>query len=315
MTRICLVTCYFDSWPKYVNLFLESCRENPSVDFLLFTDCGPLADAPPNVHIVPTTLDAVRDRVRDRLGLDPAIVTPYSLCDYKPTYGVLFEDYLDEYDFWGCADIDLIYGNIRSFITGELLAGNDIISARASYLTGFFFLFRNKEQLNRLYTRSDDHERVLQNERHFSFTECNHKWDALISGASISELDTEIESMTEVIRREEQAGHLHCHFADLGREVFDGTEFIWDNGRLVERFSDRTLERMLLHFVILKDRYYFTFPNWEKVPSRFHVLPTGFYRENELYWLEHLRAFPLGKIGRNWWGQLRQKISRRLPQW
>jgi hypothetical protein len=312
MTSLCLVTCYFGSWPGYIDLFLESCRHNPSVDFLLISDCGPLSDAPPNVRVVPATLDDVRDRIRERLGLDPAIVTPYSLCDFKPTYGILLDDLLDGYDFWGCTDVDLIYGNIRSFITEELLSSNDVISARAPYLTGFFFLFRNENRLNGLYRQSADCERVLQSERHFSFTECNYQWDALISGASIFDLDTEIESITEVIRREEQAGRLRCHFADLGREVMDGTEFVWDDGRLVEFYPNRSVERMLLHFVILKNQFYFTFPDWETVPHRYHVRPTGFYRDSEATGLNRLRALPVTAIARKWWSQTTDDVTRRL---
>lgn len=314
MTTICLVACYFGSWPRYIDLFLESCRRNPTIDLLFFSDCGPLPDAPNNVRVVPTSLDAVRDRIREKLDVEPAIVTPYSLCDFKPTYGVLFDDYLADYDFWGCTDADLIYGDVRSFITEELLAANDVISARASYLTGFFFLFRNERRLNALYTQSADYERVLQSKRHFSFTECNYKWDALIGGASIFDLDTEIESMTEVIQREEKKG-LHYHFADFGREVMDGVEFLWNDGCLVECFPNRSVERMLLHFVILKNQYYFTFPEWDAVPNRYHVRPTGFYRDHELDGVARLRALPLGAIARKWWAQTTADITRRLSSY
>jgi len=311
--EICLITCYFGSWPKYMSFFLESCRHNPRVEFLLLSDCGALSDAPPNVRVVPMTLDEVRDRIRDRLGLEPAIATPYNLCDFKPTYGVLFDDYLNDYDFWGCTDIDVIYGDVRSFITDELLAANDVVSARAPYLTGFFFLFRNEEYLNHLYAKSADYERVLESERHFSFTECNSEWDALIDGASIFDLDTEIESMTEVIRREGEAGRLRTHFSDLGREVFEGTRFTWEDGKLTEFVDDEAVERMLLHFVILKGQYYFTFPDWEEVPSRFHVLPTGFYRDDELQGFRYLNALPVRTIGRRWWEQTMKKVRRRFP--
>lgn len=313
MASTCLISCYFGSWPKYVDLFLESCRHNPEFEFLLFSDCGSLPSAPGNVHVVPMTLDEIRDRIRKRLGLEPAIKTPYNLCDFKPTYGALFDDYLDGYDFWGCTDIDMIYGDIGSFITDDLLAANDVISARAPYLTGFFFLFRNEDRLNSLYTQSADYKWVLESEQHFSFTECNSKWDALIDGASVFDVDTEIESMTEVIRREEKAGRLRTHFSDLGCEVFAGTRFTWDDGKLLEFIDGEAVERMLIHFVILKGRYYFTFPDWDEVPSRFHVLPTGFYRDDELQGLKYLKALPVGTIGRRWWEQTMKKVQRRFP--
>jgi len=308
MTRICLVACYFGSWPKYVDLFLGSCRRNPSVDFLLFSDCGPLSDAPPNVQVVPMELEEVRDRIRQKLGVKPSITSPYGMCDFKPTYGVLFDDYLYEYEFWGCTDLDLIYGDIRSLVTDDLLAENDIVAAKKYYLTGFFFLFRNEERVNHLYRKSRDAKRVLESTRHFSFTECNHQWDALIKGASISDLDTDIESMTEVIRREEQAGRIRTHFSNLSREIMTGDPYTWEEGILYEGEK----ERLLLHFVLLKNRYYFTFPDWDEVPSRFHVLPTGFYRDGEHEGWNHLRALPAETIARRWWQQTSEKVKRKL---
>jgi len=303
------MSCYFGTWPEYMNLFLETCRRNPTVDFLLVSDCGQLADTPANVRIVTMALDEVRDRIREKLGVEPALTSPYSLCDFKPTYGVLFDDYLSDYEFWGCTDLDLIYGDIRSLVTDEMLSGNDIVAAKKYYLTGFFFLFRNEDRINNLYRESPDATRVLESSRHFSFTECNHEWDALINGASILDLDTEIESMTEVIRREEKAGRIRTHFSNLSREIMGSEPYTWEEGILCEG----TQERLLLHFVLLKNRYYFTFPDWDEVPSRFHVLPTGFYRDGEQNGLNYLRALPSGKIARRWWQKTSEKVKRRLP--
>ncbi|MCS3662074.1 DUF6625 family protein [Salinibacter ruber] len=293
--KFCLVACYLGSWPDYIDLFLEGCRYNPSVDFLLFSDCGPLPDAPSNVEVVPTTKEDVRHRAEERLGVDPAIPEPFSLCDFKPTYGALFSDYLDAYDFWGCTDIDLIYGDIRSFITEPLLREHDVIAARP-YLTGFFFLFRNEERINHLYKRSRDWPHVVEQEDHYSFTECNFQWGTLLDGGSIFDVETEIESMTEVIRREEQAGLLRAHFADWERMGIDDTPFTWDQGRLTEGDT----ARLLLHFNILKNEYYFSFPDWEEVPDRFHVLPTGFYRDHETSGLRYLLASPTRTFAGNW---------------
>ena len=48
-----------------------------------------------------------------------------------------------EYDFWGYCDIDLIFGNIRKFITDDILDKYDKILSR-----GHFTLFRNKDSIN-----------------------------------------------------------------------------------------------------------------------------------------------------------------------
>ena len=39
MKKIILINCYFGKFPSFFNLFLKSCEANPSVDFLIFSDC------------------------------------------------------------------------------------------------------------------------------------------------------------------------------------------------------------------------------------------------------------------------------------
>ena len=46
---------------------------------------------------------------------------PYKLCEYKQAYGLILQDYIKKYDFWGFGDLDLVYGDIRSFLTDDIL--------------------------------------------------------------------------------------------------------------------------------------------------------------------------------------------------
>lgn len=62
-----------------------------------------------------------------------AIPNSYKLCDFKPTYGLIFSEYIAKYDFWGMGDIDVIYGNIRDFITEDVLNNNDIITVKHDF--------------------------------------------------------------------------------------------------------------------------------------------------------------------------------------
>nr|WP_162899550.1 DUF6625 family protein [Salinibacter ruber] len=254
-------------------------------------------------------LNDIRERARQKIGItEPAIERPYKVCDFRPAFGLMFEDYLSTYDFWGHTDIDLIFGKIRNVVGENILSKKEIISGKKYYLTGWFWVFKNNDKINSLFRKSADYEAVMSSERNFIFDECAGAWDELIGGASILDLDTEIESMTEVIRREEQAGRLQTHFANLGREIMNGDPYTWEEGTLYEGEK----ERLLLHFVLLKNQYYFTFPDWEEVPSRFRILPTGFYRDGEQEGLSYLSALPVAKIIRRWWQQTSEKVKRRL---
>lgn len=50
--RIVILIPYFGRWPDWFPLYLESCRANPSVDSIFFTDCA-VPDNPPPQSEVP----------------------------------------------------------------------------------------------------------------------------------------------------------------------------------------------------------------------------------------------------------------------
>ncbi|RUQ45547.1 hypothetical protein D8M30_15595, partial [Corynebacterium pseudodiphtheriticum] len=49
--RIIFIIPYFGCWPFWMPFFLESCRHNPDIDWLLFSDCPMPANVPTNVRI------------------------------------------------------------------------------------------------------------------------------------------------------------------------------------------------------------------------------------------------------------------------
>jgi hypothetical protein len=71
--------------------------------------------------------------------------------DLKPTYGLLFADDLQPFDFWAYSELDIVWGDIRHFIADELLANHDIVSGRHFKLAGHFTLFRNTPAINRAF--------------------------------------------------------------------------------------------------------------------------------------------------------------------
>ena len=115
MYRICIITVYIGKFPNYFNMWLESCRWNPQFDFLLVTD-NHVESLPDNVKLLRTDLISLKNRLSVKLRSDIVLNSPYKLCDYKPSYGLMFEDELKGYDFWGHCDMDLIWGNLSKFL-------------------------------------------------------------------------------------------------------------------------------------------------------------------------------------------------------
>ncbi len=143
MKRIAFVVPYFGTFPKGFKLWLMSCKTNPTVDWLIFTDDHTAYDYPENVKVTYCSFQDIRERVHCLYGKNAVLHKPYKLCDYKPAYGEIFENELKEYDFWGHCDIDLAWGNIRKFITDDLMDKYDKIGNQ-----GHMTLYRNCKEVN-----------------------------------------------------------------------------------------------------------------------------------------------------------------------
>ena len=89
-------------------------------------------------------------------------------------YGYIFKQFIEGYDFWGFGDVDLVYGDIRSFLTDDVLQRYDIISG-----WGHFTLYRNNRLCNEFFMREEEgflnYRKVFASERNFCFDEYLHK--------------------------------------------------------------------------------------------------------------------------------------------
>lgn len=113
--KICVIGVYFGKLPSYFNLWLQSCYNNPKIDFLIFTDQD-LESNHKNVIFEKMTLKEMKKIAEKKLKMEISLEKPYKCCDFRPAYGVIFEDYLKGYCYWGHCDFDMIFGDIYSFI-------------------------------------------------------------------------------------------------------------------------------------------------------------------------------------------------------
>ncbi len=147
MPSILLILPYFGPLPSYAELFFRSCAANPTINQLLITD-QQLEDhcLPGNVAVRKTSFGELKKRIDKTLGMETTLATPYKLCDFKPAYGAIFADEIVPYDFWGYCDMDVIFGNIRAFITNEILGQYNKV-----LIHGHLSFFRNCEEANNYF--------------------------------------------------------------------------------------------------------------------------------------------------------------------
>ena len=145
MKKILIIIPYFGPMPNYFKLWLESAKCNSTVNFLIITD-NQIENCPPNIKLLNCTFEELRNEIKSKFNFEINLEKPYDLCKYKPAYGDIFSKYVKEYDFWGYCDIDLIFGDLRKFLTDEILENHEKILSH-----GHLCLYKNNKKLNELY--------------------------------------------------------------------------------------------------------------------------------------------------------------------
>ena len=159
--KICIINVYFGDWPEWFSFFIQSCKTNPEFEFILFSDNDPPAAESVNVRFKKLSVREFNTLATNKLGFKITIKQPYKICDLKPAFGKIFEDYLSGYDFWGYMDIDLIFGQLNKIISPGLFQNYDIISGYTDYASGPFCILRNNEFVNTLYSIVPEYQRNI----------------------------------------------------------------------------------------------------------------------------------------------------------
>ena len=149
--------------------WLKSYENNSSIDFFLVTDVKDL-EIPNNVHIINISLKGLKALTEKKLNMEISLEKPYKICDFRPAYGIIFQDYLKEYDYWGHCDFDLIWGDIRSFIESYEIEKYD----KFLHL-GHLSLYRNTYKCNNYYklpgSECGDYKEVFKSNENYAFDE------------------------------------------------------------------------------------------------------------------------------------------------
>lgn len=182
--KFCFIVQYYGEFPTWFPLFLKSCENNKGIDWLFFVDKEYKKDVPPNVKFHLQNSNDFQKVCVDKFGHEVELMCYkgrkgkvkgfYKLCDYRPMYGFLFEDYLKNYDYWGWCDIDMIFGDLFNYVKSIANNGHECISF-ADHPDAFPYgpctLIKNCEKMNKLFMKSRDIQKVLTEERHFQFDE------------------------------------------------------------------------------------------------------------------------------------------------
>ena len=164
--RICIIIPYFGKLPNYFQIWLNSCSYNDNIIWKLFTDDKSSYNYPANVLVKYESFLQFCSRIQNIFTFEVCIPSPYKLCDFKPAYGEIFENELQEYHYWGFCDLDMIFGDFYNVIKPVLNLNYDKIFTR-----GHLTLIKNNHELNRLYRIDKFYINVFTSKESFAFDE------------------------------------------------------------------------------------------------------------------------------------------------
>ncbi|MEI6321627.1 MAG: DUF6625 family protein [bacterium] len=282
MKKICLINFYAGKFPNYFNFFLESCRKNPTVNFIIFNDQLKEDRKIDNVLLKRLSLREFEVIFTKKTGIQIKVERPYKKTDYKPVYGLLFEELIEGFDFWGYCDLDQIFGNIRKFITDEVLENNDVITTGEKWVAGHFTLFKNNEFFKRLFELSPSHRLIFQDSRNsWHFDETCKRWKGEFYTIEYLVDNKMLVSTYDVIRNLEKSGKLKAHFKDVIREhsIRRKVDYLYRDGKLVDLNNGE--EFMYHHLIAIKYFWWFYIPSWKRIPDSYHITSRGIHSFSE----------------------------------
>jgi hypothetical protein len=272
---IALIIPYFGPLPSYFPYFLASAIKSRVLDVFFFTDALLDPNIGANIKVHRYTMSDFNQLATRMLRMKVAVSSPYKLCDFKPAYGAIFEEYIRGYEFWGFGDIDVIFGNLEAFIA-PLLSDNDVISFRKGWISGSLCVLRNCARVNFAYTESSDWRKTFTTQKHHHFDELGgHLYSQVLKGTELDLLKGNVDSFTHVVSRLARKGALVCAFSDSVCENLDWNDTLMYEGGHLMRVNEQT-EVMYLHYVVMKRRF-FEVPHTAIVPQRFWIRKTGIY--------------------------------------
>lgn len=170
MNNLVFILPFFGSEPYWFKYFLISVGRNKKYQWLLFTDFV-IKTVPDNVKHNKMSLLEFNQFVSLKLGVKTNIIDPYKICDFKPAFGHIFQDYINEFAFWAYCDADIILGDISKFLDKLLKKNFDVISPDKDFFPGHFCIFKNTDRINNLYQQTNNYKAIFESSKNFYFDE------------------------------------------------------------------------------------------------------------------------------------------------
>jgi hypothetical protein len=280
--KIVIIIPYFGSLPFWMSFFLLSCKYNPTINFIIITDFKYDLPSPSNVEFRYMTYDSYCELVSIKLDINFKPLNSYKLCDIRPAIGLIHDDLIQEYDFWGFGDLDLIYGDLRTHFTEKKLQRKKIISSHQRRVSGHLCIFKNELKINTAFKKIKNWKSIFEDQRHWAFDE-----------RAFSKIFIRHKNLPQVIRNFLKLFNPWLrigHFVELyttpnarikwidGTSNFPATWF-WSNGKVTNNLN-KDLSFPYFHFMVWKKSWKPNFISCDINSTKFFSINVEGFFEN-----------------------------------
>jgi hypothetical protein len=169
-TTAILILPYFGTFGPWFPLYLQSLGKQRTLDLLLLTDAHP-PPLPSNVRVIPFTFRELRDLANQKLPMPVLLHRMRNICDLRPAYGLIFEEFTRGYEYWAFGDEDVLYGDLDSMLAPQLDGVADLVSPGVNGKSGHLTVIRNHRRMNELALADPAYAEVLASPEHWAYDE------------------------------------------------------------------------------------------------------------------------------------------------
>jgi hypothetical protein len=224
VNKVVLIQVWFGKIPDYFWYHYETTKNIYGLDFILFTDQDVELNSK-NYKVVNITKEDIEKKLSSKLYSEIKIKNNKKTCDLKASFGDLFEDYIYGYNYFGCYDIDTLFGDVYSSLSEYLNEYDFITIGEENYhnrLAGPFLIIKNTQELRELY-KSGDYIGCMSRDN----VECYEEH-------TLSDLAKEKYKIKII-------NSINCELENGGKNTYDVS---WSGGKLL--VNDK--EKILYHF-------------------------------------------------------------------
>lgn len=264
---------YVGKLPNYFPLFMASCFKNTSIDFVVCNDTFTSSSKDRNVSLVKLSLADFNSLASQQLNFTINVTHGWKINELKPAFGVIFYERLQGYDFWAWSDIDIIWGDLRAFLTEEVLNEFDVVVPKEKWTAGHFTLFRNIPFLNKAFEYSPSYKIIFLAEKYTAFEESCHRWEGEFFKIADLQKEEKLVSMYDVVRYLESENKIRVLFKDIIREHPQPINYRYVDGKWIDNLTGD--EFMYYHLLTVKKIWRFYIPNLDSTSHDLWVTPFG----------------------------------------